>query len=202
MNRPFCVGLTGGIGSGKSTVAGIFQDLGVKIVDADDITHELQGVDQPAYNEIIKQFGPEVIGEDRELNRNHLRQLVFTDNELKTKLENIVHPLVRTEINRRINSNTHPYCIISIPLLFESGGRYEFDRILVVDLPENLQIARAVNRDGVNNDEIVKIVNSQIKRGKRLEMADDIIRNDKNIDDLTEKVKKLHNKYLQLAENR
>lgn len=201
-NRLFCVGLTGGIGSGKSTVTGIFQELGAKIIDADIITRELQAVDQPAYNEIIKQFGPEVVGEHGELNRTYLRKLVFTDHELKTKLENIVHPLVRAEINRRLNSNTHPYCIISIPLLFENGAQYDFDRILVVDIPEDLQIIRAGNRDGVNKNEIVKIINSQIKREKRLEKADDVICNDKSIDILTKAVKKLHNQYLQLARHR
>lgn len=202
MNRHFCVGLTGGIGSGKSTVTGIFETLGVKIIDADTITHQLQAIDQPAYNEIINQFGPEVIGENRELNRGYLRKLVFTDKAIKTKLENIVHPLVRTEITRRINTNSHPYCIISIPLLFESGAGYEVDRVLVVDLPEDMQIARTCNRDGVNRDEVVKIIHSQIDRLKRRDRADDIICNDKDIDSLTLEVKKLHNKYLQLAGNK
>ena len=198
----FCVGLTGGIGSGKSTVTGIFQELGVKIIDADAITHELQKKGQPAYNEIVNQFGPDVIGENDELDRDHLRSLVFTDHELKTKLENIVHPLVRAEINRRINSNKHPYCIVSIPLLFESGSRYEFDRILVVDIPEELQISRACNRDGVKKDDIVKIMNSQIKREKRLEMADDVICNDKGIDALTTAIGNLHDQYMKLGRQR
>ena len=193
--------MTGGIGSGKSTVTGIFEQLGVKIIDADVITHELQAIDQPAYKEIVNQFGPEVIGENRELNRKYLRKLAFTDSELKTKLENIVHPLVRAEISQRINSNNHPYCIISIPLLYESGTTYDFDRILVVDLPEALQLARASCRDGANKDEIEKIIKSQIKREKRLEIADDIICNDKDINTLMLEVKKLHEKYLQLSGN-
>ena len=199
MNRKFCIGLTGGIGSGKSTVTGLFEKLGVKIIDADVITHELQAVDQPAYNEIVKLFGPEVIDVNREINRGYLRELVFTDKELKSKLENIVHPLVRTEISRRISGNAHPYCIISIPLLYESGSAYEFDRILVVDLPEDLQISRTCNRDGVSKDAIKKIISSQVNREKRLEMADDIICNDKDINALTLEVKKLHKKYLQLS---
>ena len=201
MNRSFRVALTGGIGSGKSTVTGIFEQLGVKIIDADVITRELQAIGQPAYNEIIKQFGPDVIGKNRELNREYLRNLVFRDNEVKTKLENIVHPLVRGEINRRLKSNSHPYSIISIPLLIESGTGYEFDRILVVDLPEDMQIARACYRDGVDRDEIGKIIKSQTTRVKRLEMADDVICNDKDIDALTLEVKKLHDKYLQLSGN-
>jgi len=202
MSGTFRVGLTGGIGSGKSTVTDIFQKLGVNIIDADGITHELQAIDHPAYNEIIKQFGPDIIGDNRELNREQLRKLVFTDHELKTKLENIVHPLVRAEISRRINRCTQPYCIISIPLLFESGSEYKFDRILVVDLPEDLQLVRASHRDEVTNDEIVNIINSQINRAKRLEMADDIICNDKSIDALSTEVNKLHLKYLQLAEKK
>ena len=199
MSDSLCVGLTGGIGSGKTTVSEIFRKLGVNIIDADVITHELQDIDQPAYKEIEKQFGPDVIGENRELDREYLRKLIFTDHELKTKLENIVHPLVREEIYRRISANTRPYSIISIPLLFESDSGYEVDRILVVDLPEDLQITRACNRDGVNKQDIVKIINSQIKREKRLEMADDIICNDKGIEALKKEVKQLHNKYLQLA---
>lgn len=199
MSRVFSVGLTGGIGSGKSTVTDIFQRLGAKIIDADAITHELQGMGQPAYNDILKQFGTDVIGENQELDREYLRKLVFTDSNLKTKLENIVHPLVRAEIYRRISSVTQPYCVISIPLLFESGSKYEFDRILVVDIPEDLQITRACKRDGVARNEIVKIINSQVKRDKRLKMADDVICNDKNMASLVIEVEKLHNKYLQLA---
>lgn len=200
--RPFCVGLTGGIGSGKSTVTGIFQKLGAKIIDADAITHDLQRIGRPAYNEIIKQFGQDIIDENHELNRQHLRKLVFTDHTLKTKLENIVHPLVRAEISRLVNDNSHPYCIISIPLLYESGSEYEFDRILVVDIPEDLQITRACKRDGANKNEIAKIINTQVNREKRLEMADDVICNDKSIDALTMEVNNLHKQYLRLARPR
>jgi len=199
MSRVFCVGLTGGIASGKSTITELFQKLGVKVIDADVITHELQRKGRPAYNEIIRQFGLDVIGENQELNRAYLRKLVFTDVDLKTKLERIVHPLVREEILRCIDKITQPYCIVSIPLLFETGTKYEFDRILVVDLPEDLQITRACERDGVNKNEVVKIINSQIKRDKRLEIADDVICNDNSFDNLALEVKQLHNKYLQLA---
>lgn len=201
MSRHFCVGLTGGIGSGKSTVSGMFEELGVNIIDADVITHELQAIGQPAYIEIVKQFDTEVIGGDRELNRSYLRKLIFTDPELKTKLENIVHPLVHSEINRRIMANNHPYSMVSIPLLSEHTAGYNFDRILVVDIPEDLQISRASSRDGTSRDEIAKILDAQLSRQRRLTMADDVIVNDGTKADLLMQVENLHGKYLQLAIN-
>ena len=179
----------------------MFENLGAKIIDADIITHELQAIGQPAYLEIVKQFGPGVIGENRELNRGYLRKLIFTDPELKTKLENIVHPLVHLEINRRIKANNHPYCMVSIPLLSENTAGYKFDRILVIDIPEDLQISRAGSRDGAERDDIAKIVNAQLSRERRLAMADDVVSNDGDMAGLLAQVRNLHNKYLQLAVN-
>lgn len=179
----------------------MFGDLGAKIIDADVITHELQAIGQPAYLEIVKQFGPEVIGTNRELNRGYLRKLIFTEPRLKTKLENIVHPLVHLEINRRIKANNHPYSMVSIPLLSENAAGYKFNRILVVDIPEDLQIARASSRDGTSREEIMKIIDTQLDRQRRLTMADDVIVNDGDMTDLLTQVENLHNKYIQLAEN-
>lgn len=196
----FCVGLTGGIGSGKTTVSNMFHKLGVKIIDADIISRELTRIDQPAYHAIIEQFGPEVIDQTKELRRDYLRQLIFSDKDLKIKLENIIHPLVRTEINLSIKDSDHPYNLISIALLFESNSNYNLDRILVIDLPEQLQITRTCSRDNTDRQEILKIIQSQFDREKRLEKADDIICNDKQLKSLETQVEMLHKKYLQLIE--
>lgn len=199
MKKMYIVGLTGGIGSGKTTVSNMFHELGAKVIDADKITHELEDMGQPAYNEILKQFGPDVIDDKGQIRRGYLRQLVFNDRNLKKILEQIVHPLVRSEINQRIKNNDHPYCILSIPLLFEKKSDYNIDRILVVDIPEELQIRRASSRDGVNRDDILKIIQMQADRGRRIENADDVIYNDEGLDSLRTNVRSLHDKYMHLA---
>lgn len=193
------VGLTGGIGSGKTTVSNMFLELGAKVIDADTITHELERIGRPAYKEIIKQFGRDVIDKNRELRREYLRQLVFNNENRKHKLEQIVHPLVRSEINKRIMDNDHPYCIISIPLLFEKKSDYNIDRILVIDIPEELQLIRAGSRDGASKKDIMKIIRTQVDRDKRLENADDVIYNNEGLESLKNRVKTLHDKYMRLA---
>ena len=202
MSRMYCVGLTGGIGSGKTTVTQMFEKLGARIIDADVIVRELEGVGKPAYQAILQLFGAEVVDENQELRRHLIRQMIFSNTELKKRLEAILHPLVRTEIGKRITDNSHPYCVISIPLLFEGNSAYNIDRILVIDVLEELQVARAAGRDGVDHLEIQNIIATQIDRNQRLERADDVINNDADIASLQAKVCQLHKKYLQFADQK
>jgi dephospho-CoA kinase len=199
MMRPFCIGLTGGIGSGKSSVTDIFSGFGVAVIDADMISHEVVQAGQPALQTIAEAFGADVIGEDGQLRRAHLRSLIFDDLPARRQLEAIIHPLVHSEIARRVNQVTFPYCIVSSPLLLESSSAYDIDRILVVDAPEPLQIERASRRDKSQQEEIKKIIASQISRQARLDAADDVIVNDKDLYYLEEQVKTLHKKYLEIA---
>jgi dephospho-CoA kinase len=202
LNMMFRVGLTGGIGSGKSTVTNMFEQLGAKIIDADAIVHELSSTGKPAFHAIKSLFGPEVVDENQCLRRQHIRRLIFETAELRNKLEAILHPLVRDEINRRLQDNDHPYCVISIPLLFETDSAYNIDRILVVDAPRELQISRTASRDGVERSAILRIIDTQMDRLERLDRADDIIRNDAGMDALRSQVEQLHKRYLLLAERK
>jgi len=199
LNTPLKVGLTGGIGSGKTTVADLFARLSVPIIEADEISREVVKTGEPAYEKIIKLFGNDIINEDGELRRDYLRKLIFNDMELKKQLESIIHPDVRKRINDCIKRVTHPYCIISIPLLFESGLQNTVDRILVIDTSEALQISRASKRDHVEPDDIRKIIQNQISRNDRLVQADDVIVNNEDIEQLVSQVEKLNSKYLKLA---
>ena len=193
------VGLTGGIGSGKTIVTRMFEELGAKVIDADIIVRDLSVTGKPAYQAIVQLFGPQAVDESLALRRQYIRQTVFANMDLKAKLEAILHPLVRAEIENRILENTHPYCIISIPLLFESNSAYNIDRVLVVDASEETQVARASSRDGVDHAAIEKIIKTQIDRKLRLAQADDIINNNSDIATLQLQVNKLHKKYLNLA---
>ena len=199
MNRPMRIGLTGGIGSGKSTVKNYFDALGVPAIDADEISHRLTLPGQAAFNEVVALFGKESLDESGNLNRQHLRELIFTAPALKKKLEAIVHPRVREEIQTFINRVGYPYCIICIPLLLETGGQAIMDRVLVVDAPEELQVERVSCRDKTNEDRTRSIIMAQISRPERLRAAHDIIVNDGNMSDLKIQVGNLHNKYIELS---
>ncbi len=199
VSRPFCIGLTGGIGSGKTAATDIFSRLGTPIIDADTISQEVVMAGQPALSDITDTFGADVIGEDGELRRSYLRKLIFDDIPARQKLESIIHPRVRDEITRRLQHIRYPYCIISSPLLIESHSLDNIDRIVVIDAPEPLQIERASNRDQLQKEEINKIVNSQISRHDRLSVADDVIVNEKDLSFLQKQVEVLHRKYLKIA---
>jgi len=201
LGQPVRIGLTGGIGSGKTTVTDLFTGLGVPVIDADVISRAVVMIDQPAYQAIVREFGPDILDENRELRRDTLRRLIFNDDELKTKLESIIHPLIRDEIKYMVAAVEYPYCIISIALLYESGRQDSVQRVLVVDAPEDLQIQRASNRDGVEADDIKLIIKAQISREKRLQMADDIIKNNRDLQFLQDQVTILHEQYLEMAGN-
>jgi len=202
VNRCLCIGLTGGIGSGKTSAADIFSGFGVPVIDADVIAHEVVQSGQPALQSIANAFGIEVIGEDGQLRRTYLRKLIFANLSARRKLEAIIHPLVYDEITRRTGLVEYPYCIISSPLLLESLSLHDIDRVLVIDLPESLQIERASKRDGLQAIDIKKIVDSQIGRQERLDAADDIIINDRDMSFLRTQIETLHKKYLETAAER
>ncbi|UCC55326.1 MAG: dephospho-CoA kinase [Gammaproteobacteria bacterium] len=199
VRRPLVIGLTGGIGSGKSVVAKLFSRRDVPVIDADRIARDLVEPGTPALETIINTFGPDYLQPDGQLDRNRLRRLVFTDPALRHQLESILHPLIRNNIKELINSIREPYCIVVIPLLLETGQSDLVDRILVIEAPEETRIDRVARRDRLPADEIHAILQSQTDRETRLAAADDVIVNAGTIDELAEKVQTLHETYLALA---
>ena len=198
--KRFVVGLTGGIGSGKSAAADEFARLGAAVVDTDAIAHELTGPSGPAIAGIRRIFGPEFISEADALNREKMRELVFRDPAQKKRLEALLHPLIRAETGRRTAAASGPYVVQVVPLLVESADfRGRVDRVLVVDCPEALQVARVRQRSKLPEDEVRRIIASQIKRETRLAAADDVIDNSDTIAALQQHVRKLHEKYLAAA---
>jgi dephospho-CoA kinase len=196
------IGLTGGIGSGKSTVANLFHSLyHIPLIDADVISHQLVQPNQPALLLIHKKFGASIINPDGTLNRNHLRDIIFSDPDKKKQLEAIIHPLVYQEMQSIFDNTTAPYSLLSIPLLMETQHYAFVDRILVVDCSVETQIERVKQRDQLSDERILSIIASQVSRQHRLDHADDIISNTKSSNQLAEHVKKLHNQYLNLAKN-
>ena len=194
------IGLTGGIGSGKSTISDIFHSIyHIPIIDADEISRFLLSPNQPAFQEVVNVFGNEVVLETGEINRKWLRKKIFSHTGLKQQLENIIHPKVRDEISKQVSSVKTSYCMIVIPLLIESNMQTVVDRILVVDTNQDNQIQRVSSRDNCDPEHVQNIIASQIDSKKRLELADDIITNNGNIQDLHQQVDHLHQKYLDLS---
>jgi dephospho-CoA kinase len=195
------VGLTGGIGSGKTTVAKVFASLNIPVIDADEIAHRLVEKGQPALAQIQQEFGTDILNPDGSLNRKKLGERIFSDPEQKQKLESILHPIIYKTIQSEIEQLNAPYCIICIPLLFETGMVHFVDRVLVVDCPVEMQIERVKNRDNLTVEKIQSIINSQASREFRKEKADDLIDNTVTDYRLAEQVKKLHNSYLSLSDH-
>jgi dephospho-CoA kinase len=195
--KKLLVGLTGGIGSGKSAAADEFGKLGATVVDTDAISHQLTGAGGAALPEIEQVFGRGAIGADGALDRGRMRERVFADPAQRRALEGILHPLIREESRRRIAAAAGPYVVHVVPLLVESGeyGR-RVDRVLVVDVPEELQVAR-VRRRGLADEQIRRIIASQASRAERLAAADDVIDNAGSLEALQAQVRGLHEKYLQ-----
>ncbi len=196
----FAVGLTGGIGSGKTTVAALFALQGAGLVDTDEISHRLTAPAQPAIAEIARKFGPQFVAEDGSLDRARMRNLVFADRSARKDLEAILHPLIRKESTRQIQESTAPYVVVVVPLLIESGAyRGMIGRILVVDCEPETQVRRVMERSGVSRNEVLSIIASQASRQQRLRKADDIIHNDDDLESLQAQVNPLHLRYLGLA---
>ena len=195
----FTIGLTGGIGSGKSTVASLFAQTGVPVFDTDAIAKELVAPGKPALKELIAVLGTDIVTENGELNRQELKRLIFEDNKSRELVESVLHPKIRQQLLSMINSCSSPYCIAVIPLLIEKNWQNIVDRVLVVDLPEAMQRSRASLRDHVSENIISQIMHTQVTRAVRLANADDIIDNSQNEQSLLEQVRLLHEKYLSFA---
>ncbi|MEC4748689.1 dephospho-CoA kinase [Methylomicrobium sp. Wu6] len=193
------VGLTGGIGCGKTTIANLFAGMGVPILDADQVGRELTEKGQPALDRIREEFGPQVLNSDGSLDRCRLKQIIFADATQKLKLEAILHPLIFAALIAKTGQLDSPYCIISIPLLFETKMESIVDRILVVDCPLELQIDRVKKRDKLTIEIVKSIIGSQVTRDYRRSHADDLLNNAQADNTLAEQVKKLHNLYIYLS---
>lgn len=195
------IGLTGGIGSGKTTAANIFDELGIPVIDADDIAHTLVAKDQPALREIVRTFGAEILKDDGSLDRDRLREIIFSNPNKKKLLESILHPLVYQEMQHQMDSLDSPYVILSIPLLLETGMQHLVDRVLVIDCPVDIQFERVKQRNGLTDDRIASIIEAQIPRTERISAADDIVNNSGSTSKLAEQIKKLHNLYISLGKS-
>ncbi|HEC19998.1 MAG TPA: dephospho-CoA kinase [Gammaproteobacteria bacterium] len=198
------IGLTGGIGSGKSTVSQYFAELGVPVIDADQLTRQLVEPGQPALQEIFEQLGHELLTVEGELDRAQLRRRIFAHPEQRQTLEAILHPRAREAAEQqlsvlRASSPPPDYVILSVPLLIESGWSDLVDRVLVVDTPPELQRQRASQRDGLDAEQIDAVMQTQVDRDTRLAAADDVIHNDSDLATLRKQVEALHRQYLQLA---
>lgn len=193
------IGLTGGIGSGKTTIAGLFAELNVPVIDADDIAREVVAPGSQGLEQIRHAFGERVIAAEGSLDRGAMRELIFADTEQKRKLEAIVHPKVRQSLLKRVASLDASYCIICVPLLVESGMVDLVDRVLVVDCSVETQIERVTKRDRLDEKIVRAIIASQATREQRKALANDLIDNASTDSMLAEQVKKLHNLYLYLS---
>lgn len=196
----FVVGLTGGIGSGKSTVAELFVAQGAALVDTDVIAHQLTVAGGLAMPQIIAAFGPELADAQGALDRPGMRRVVFADSSARARLESILHPLIRQISDQRCAEATTPYVILAVPLLVESGSyRERCDRIIVVDCPETVQISRVMARNGRSENEVRAILKAQASRAQRLAIADEVIDNGAGLTKLYPLVAELHQKYLALS---
>jgi dephospho-CoA kinase len=193
------VGLTGGIGAGKTTVARLFAERGAPVFDADEVARRVTEAGQPALAEIVRAFGTGVLTADGTLDRTALRRLVFADPEARHRLEAIVHPKVYSALEHWLQGTVAPYCLLCIPLLLESGRLDLVDRVLVVDCPEALQIERVRRRNGLSEAEIRAILATQVSRADRLAKADDLIVNAGTLDALARAVESLDQKYRALG---
>ncbi|TXT32166.1 MAG: dephospho-CoA kinase [Rhodocyclaceae bacterium] len=195
----YVVGLTGGIGSGKSTVADLFVEQGAGLVDTDAIARDLTLAGGAAMPALTAEFGPEILAADGALDRVAMRRLAFADRSARGRLEGILHPLIRRISAERCQAATEPYVILAVPLLVESGNyRERCDRIVVVDCPESLQIERVMARNGLSAEEVKAIMAAQATRQQRLAVADDVVVNDADRIKIVEQVKMHHAKYLAL----
>ncbi len=196
----YIVGVTGGIGSGKTAVTDRFEELGVTVVDADIAARDVVSAGKPALQEIAKHFSPDILLPSGELDRAALRKIVFDSPEERKWLEQLTHPLIRNEIINGLQNASSPYAILVSPLLIESGQFHLTQRILVIDVPEEVQIERTCSRDNNDATQVQAIIVAQIKRDERIAKADDIILNTQGLEHLDIEVKALHHQYLKLAQ--
>jgi len=197
--RPLRIGLTGGIASGKTTVANFFADLAVPVVDTDVIAREVVAKGAPALVQIRADFGDEVFDDDGMLDRKAMRRLVFSDDRKRRQLEGIRHPRIREAAVAQVQAVTDPYVIIVVPLLVDSPMQTFMDRVLVVDCNEDVQLNRLLARDTENEEQARRMIAAQASRAERLAIADDVVQNDTDLDETRRRVAALHQQYLELS---
>ena len=195
----YVVGVPGGIGSGKTAATDEFQRLGIDVIDADVVAREVVEPGSVCLKEIQHHFGPEVIQSDGHLDRKALREKVFSNNDEKEWLNQLLHPEIRRQILAQLNNASSRYVILSAPLLLENGLDKYCDQVLVIDVPESLQVERTVTRDNTSEEQVAAILNAQMTREERRRKADDIIVNDTTLDALHTQVQELHKRYLEAA---
>lgn len=195
------IGLTGGIGSGKNAAAQYFQELGIEVVDADIASRRIVEQGTPAYQQIVEHFGAGALLPSGELNRRALRALVFSDPEKRLWLEKLLHPLIYDWLKERLAGVSSPYAILSSPLLLETNQYTLANRVLVVDVPEEMQVERTMSRDANSESQVRAIMANQMPRAKRLELANDILDNSGSQDELKAHIETLHHKYLSQAKS-
>ncbi len=193
------IGLTGGIGSGKSAVTDILQGLGVPVIDADRVAREVVAPGEAALEAISNHFGASVLSDDGSLDRRALRAIVFRDPEARHTLETILHPLIRQRMRQQLDRLSAPYAVLAIPLLVETGQTDSVDRVLVVDCEPSVQIQRICARDKITGDQARAILEAQVDRETRLAVADDIIDNSGTLEQLEPRVLAVHHRYLDLS---
>ena len=192
------IGLTGGIGSGKTAVSDSFEALGIDVVDADLASRVVVQKGKPCLLKIAQHFGEDILTKEAELDRAKLREIIFKSEEEKNWLESLLHPAIANQIQDELNASKSPYTILVSPLLLETNQKDFCSKVLAVDVPVETQVERTLKRDGVSKEQVQAIINSQISRNDRLNLADDVIVNDGTLEDLEIAVKILHEKFLSL----
>lgn len=193
---PYVVALSGGVASGKSTIANLFAQLGVPIIDADIIARQVVEVGSDALAQIVKHFSTEILLPNGELDRSQLREIIFNNDHERLWLNNLLHPIIHKITEQQIAKQTAPYVIWVVPLLIENNLHQLADRVLMVDIPETLQMERLINRDKISESLAKRMILTQVPLAERLSYADDIIVNNGNLASLSEQVNKLHQQYL------
>lgn len=193
------IGLTGGIGSGKSKVCELFSALGICIFNADDIAHDITKVATPCYQKIVSHFGALILKSDKSLDRKKLKEIIFSDPFEKKWLEDLLHPEIWKELQNKVTTAHSPYVILEIPLLVEVKSHPMIDRVLVIDATAKVQIQRIMQRDNLTEEQAKQIIKHQVSAEERLAYADDVIKNDGHLEHLTQQVTVLHQQYLSFA---
>lgn len=195
----FRVGLTGGIGSGKSTVANLFKQQGITVIDTDEIAHQISAPDGPAYPAIIETFGIDILNHNDSIDRQKLASIIFSDDKKKQQLEAILHPLIWIIVEQQVQTANSPYCIIVVPLLAEGQHQARFNSILAIDSDEETQINRVIERDNRSKEQVQAILAKQATKLQRQQIANEVIVNNGDLHKLETEVKKLHQRYLNQA---
>jgi dephospho-CoA kinase len=194
----YCIGLTGGIASGKTTVAALFAQLGIEVIYADKVSRELTQKGQSSYKKIVAHYGTKILTPDKELNRSQLRDIIFSNPQEREWLERLLHPPIRQAIKKRVAHCTTPYCIVEIPLLITKHNYPYINRILLITSSIETQISRIMQRDQCSKEQAHAILSAQPDINLRVQHADDVLINDLGIEELTISVSNLHHKYLEL----